>query len=282
MFAQATIGISATIWGVQTTSTLGVLSAIYTVDGVPIGKDYSVQPSNSGYKSGQGQVPNNALFTTGSLPQGNHTVMLTISKCVNQTFIFDYITYMPLGLPNSTVIDSGSSGIKAPAGAIVGGVLGGIALLLVALAVVFARRRRQRREAFSEKLVVVPPGEASHLRNAAPSGQTIHPFIVPSSLSEHNFPRSESSSDFVSTIKPSLRRSSSGPTMPSGNSSTMPSHRRLDSGSLSAVSSFPAGSSTSGSGVASEGSEVGGRAPPAYHDVIASGSSQPRPATSKS
>lgn len=278
-------GTSATIWGVQTTSTLGVLSAIYTVDGVPIGKDYSVQSSNSGYKSGQGQVPNNALFTTGSLPQGNHTVMLTISKCVNQTFIFDYITYMPLGLSNSTGIDSGSSGIKAPVGAIVGGVLGGIALLLVALAAIFLRRQRQRREAFSDKTVVVPPAEASHLPHAALLSQAILPFVVPSSPSERSFPPSQSSSDFVSTIKPSLRtntRSSSGPTMLSGNSSTMPSHRRLESGSLSAVSSFPAGSSTSGSGVASDASEVEGPAPPAYHDVIASGSSQPRPATSKS
>ncbi|KIK02426.1 hypothetical protein K443DRAFT_131870 [Laccaria amethystina LaAM-08-1] len=251
------IGTSATIWGVQTTSILGVLSAMYTVDGVPIGEDYSVQSSNSGYKSGEGQVPNNALFTTGSLPQGNHTIMQTINKCVNQTFIFDYITYMPLGLPNSTSIDSGSSGIKAPVGAVVGGVLGGIALLLVALAVIFLRRQRQRRGALSEKTVIVPPGEASHLRNAAPSSQAIHPFVVPLSPSEHNFPRSQSPSDLVSTIKPSLR-------------------------SLSAVSSFPAGSSTSGGGVASEGSDVGGPAPPAYHDVIASASSQPRPATSKS
>jgi hypothetical protein len=205
MFTQASIGTSATIWGVQTTSILGVLSAMYTVDGVPIGEDYSVQSSNSGYKSGEGQVPNNALFTTGSLPQGNHTIMQTINKCVNQTFIFDYITYMPLGLPNSTSIDSGSSGIKAPVGAVVGGVLGGIALLLVALAVIFLRRQRQRRGALSEKTVIVPPGEASHLRNAAPSSQAIHPFVVPLSPSEHNFPRSQSPSDLVSTIKPSLR-----------------------------------------------------------------------------
>lgn len=243
-------GTSATVWGIQTTTTVGILSAIYNLDGESIGKDYSVQSSNSGYKTGLGQVPNTALFSTGPLSEGNHSLLLTINKCVNQTFIIDYITYTPFGSSSSV-----SPAPKTPIGAIVGGVVGGVALLLF-FALFWRVRRRQ--QALSEKVSHQP-------QNAARPEQAIHPFIVPLSPSRQG-------SQSVSVTKSPANTTPPGHTAQASGSSIVPLNKinkSLDSGSLSAAgsSSPPATGSPSGDGIGRDGNEVE-RPPPAYNDIV--------------
>lgn len=224
------------------------------MDGESIGKDYSIQSSNSNYKTRQGQLPNIALFSTGPLSEGIHSLSLTINKCVNQTFILDYITYTP----------SGSSGPKtAPKtliGAIVGGVVGGVALLLLFALFWWVRRRQQ---ALSEKVPHQP-------QNAARPGQAIHPFIVPLSSSRQTFPGSQSQQEFVSVTKSPANTTPAGHTAQASGSSIAPFRKSLDSGSFPATgsSSRPATGSPSGDGIQREGNEAERPPPPAYNDVL--------------
>jgi len=225
------------------------------LDGEPTGKDYSVQSSNSGYKTGQGQIPNTALFSTGPLSEGNHSLLLTINKCVNQTFIFDYITYTPFGSSNSTSTASESSSApKTPVGAIVGGIVGGVALLLV-FALFWRVHRRQ--QVLLEKVPHQP-------QNAAPPGQAIYPFIDPLSSSRQMF------TGLVSVTKSLANTTPPGQTAQASGSSIVPLHKNLDSGSLSAAGSSnpPATGSPSGDGIGREGNEAERPPPPAYNDIV--------------
>lgn len=255
-------GTSATVWGIQTTTYVGVLSAIYDLDGVSIGKDYSVLSSNLNYKTGQGQLPNIALFSTGPLSEGNHSLSLTINKCVNQTFIFDYITYTPFGSSSSSSAASEPSSApktapKTPVGAIVGGVVGGVVLLLF-FALFWRVRRRQ--QALSEKVSYQP-------QNAARPGQAIHPFIVPLSSSRQMFPGS--SSELLSVTKSPANTTPPGHTAQASGSSIVPLHKSVDSGSLSAGSSSPSATdSPSGDGIGRRGNEAERPPPPAYNDIV--------------
>jgi len=86
-----------------------------------------------------GEAANYVLFSSDTLAAGNHTLVINITRCVNQTFILDYITYTPsfstfATMPNltnllTTTFKSSQSNVetkKIPIGAIIWGVLGDI------------------------------------------------------------------------------------------------------------------------------------------------------------
>lgn len=132
---------------------LGLLALTFTLDGDSLSKTYPVISTSP--QSGQQQQ--NFQFTSFDfLEPGNHTLVVNITDCVNQTFSFDYLTFTPAfstmaTMPNLTSVtgatgasDSGSSHsakLSSRTGAIIG-VLVGLAVLLNCA--FFARRRWKR------------------------------------------------------------------------------------------------------------------------------------------
>jgi len=157
------LGTSVSIYGVFSWFQLGSLGATYTLDGTSIPQTYLVTTRSPQYIANDGEASNFILFSSQTLAAGDHTLVINITQCVNQTFILDYITYTPsfstlalmpnltgTSLPTTTfnsAVPSGSpssiltngsqvsqSNIgtkKTPIGAIVGGVIGGVLIVLL-------------------------------------------------------------------------------------------------------------------------------------------------------
>ncbi|KAF8154193.1 hypothetical protein B0H34DRAFT_80479 [Crassisporium funariophilum] len=146
-------GKSAAIYGIFTWSNIGVISLTFTLDGASLSQSYRVETDTPQFISEEGQQPNFLFYSYDFLPEGNHTLVVNVTNCVNQTFIFDYITYTPsfstLGaMPNltSTLPDrSGNSSRKTSVGTIVGGIVGGIVVFLLVAGIFWTWRRRLRR-----------------------------------------------------------------------------------------------------------------------------------------
>ncbi|KAJ7581311.1 hypothetical protein C8J56DRAFT_794386 [Mycena floridula] len=106
------------------------------------------------------------IYTTGSLSSGKHTVNLTVTQSIGQLLIIDFILYQPgfstlsqmpdlsgsasstsSRSPQPTSADRPVSTLskKTPVGAIAGGVVGGILVLIAVLALLFFLRKRARR-----------------------------------------------------------------------------------------------------------------------------------------
>jgi len=168
------IGTSVSVYGIFSWAQVGTMTATYTLDGTSIPQTYSVTTRSPQFVAGDEEASNYILFASDTLAAGDHTLVINITQCVNQTFILDYITYTPsfstlASMPNltllpttpgsSSAIPPGSSSLtngsqvdtkKVPIGAIVGGVLGGILFfVLIGFLLGYLRRRRS--------IDVVPP-----------------------------------------------------------------------------------------------------------------------------
>lgn len=145
---------------------LGLLNITFSVDGGPATfMSFNIDDTAAGFV--QGLTEPNFLFynTPSELSSGEHTLLATVTACENQAFILDYITYTPnftdtpaispsIGgdEPSSTSspVSAGFDGISAKkhVGPIVGGVVGGLALLtVVVLLLGWVARRKPRRVA---------------------------------------------------------------------------------------------------------------------------------------
>lgn len=104
------------------------------------------------------QQPNFLLYQSHNLNPGNHTLKIEIIACQNQTFILDYLTYipsfeslasMPKFPPPNTAGASGpgqSSASKSHVAPIVAGIVGGVVVIALGVLFFLWRRRRERNE----------------------------------------------------------------------------------------------------------------------------------------
>ena len=180
-------GTSVSVYGIFSWLNLGVMSATYNLDGKTLPKSYSVTTSSPQFINNDGEATNFALFSSDTLPAGDHTLTIAITKCENQSFTLDYITYIPSfstlsSMPNLSPVASGSStsipqiysitttgesttftGVtdspkasnrersSPPLGAILGGVLGGLLLFaLLAICCLWRQKRGDRHRAVEE------------------------------------------------------------------------------------------------------------------------------------
>ncbi|KAJ7572277.1 hypothetical protein C8J56DRAFT_875883 [Mycena floridula] len=106
IFSFSYTGSSLSLYGVFDWDQLGSYELTSTIDDEPpVSKIFDARNDLNPNK--YQQQPNFLLFSTEELEAGNHTVTFTLSKCVNQTLIVDYITYAPsfstlLTMPNLT------------------------------------------------------------------------------------------------------------------------------------------------------------------------------------
>jgi hypothetical protein len=155
-------GQSAAIFGVFNWSTLGSMTLEFTLDGSSTTKTFQVTSSTSQFQSQLGQQPNFEFLSYDFLTPGNHTLVVNVTECINQTFSFDYITYQPsfstlASMPNLTSLEGSrisNSSRSFPAGAIAGIVIVVIAFVICA---VFAARKWKQRKISKDNLVGVDP-----------------------------------------------------------------------------------------------------------------------------
>lgn len=164
------LGTSLAVYGVFSWRNLGVLSATYTLDGSSLSESYAVTMSSPEYINNIGDAPNFLYYAADSLSVGDHTLVIDITRCSNQTFALDYITYasssnVPVRLGPSSSSNAGPSStathntdpvptLKSPGaqsrkklpveGILAGGVGGLVLLALLIFLIVFFRRRRSK------------------------------------------------------------------------------------------------------------------------------------------
>ncbi|CAA7267296.1 unnamed protein product [Cyclocybe aegerita] len=88
-------GTSASLYGLFNWANIGVLAASYTLDGSTDAQTYSVTSSSPQYVKNDAEASNFLLFSRDNLTAGDHTLVITITRCDNQDFMLDYITYAP-------------------------------------------------------------------------------------------------------------------------------------------------------------------------------------------
>ena len=169
------------MYGIFSWANLGLLSATYSLDGNVLPESISVTTSTFEYLNDYGEASNFLLFSDDTIQPGDHTLVINITQCINQTFMFDYITYIPsfstlATMPNLTSIttstanaisttgtyttavtsqvnDSGNHHKSSPTGAIVGGIVGGLAAIaILCLLFVWLQKRRGNENDSQEKL----------------------------------------------------------------------------------------------------------------------------------
>ncbi|KDR78324.1 hypothetical protein GALMADRAFT_245443 [Galerina marginata CBS 339.88] len=145
-------GRSAAIYGIFTWSNIGLLSLSFTLDGETLSQNYRVNTDTPQFVSELGQQQNFLFYSYDFLQAGDHTLVVNVTDCVNQTFTFDYITYNPSfsSLQDMPKLANASSASGLTAGksskaniwAIVAGISGTLLLLLL-LGLVFLYLRRR-------------------------------------------------------------------------------------------------------------------------------------------
>jgi len=120
------------------------------------------------YQDNTNDQYNFLLYSNSSLTAGNHTLVVNVAKCVNQTFIFDYLTYQPsfstlatmpnLTLPASTngTSHTTTTTTSTPVGAIVGGILGGLVLLFLSIGAFLWFQKRKAQDDQGESNQITP------------------------------------------------------------------------------------------------------------------------------
>lgn len=147
------LGQSAAIYGIFNWSNLGLLTLTFIMDDSSLSRTFQVTATTPQFQSQLGQQQNFQFFSYDFLQPGNHTLVVNVTNCVNQTFSFDYITFAPsfstlATRPNltsltDTVSNDSSSSHKLSAGAIAGIA---IVVIIVSLGgVLFSRRQRRKK-----------------------------------------------------------------------------------------------------------------------------------------
>ncbi|ESK90396.1 hypothetical protein Moror_13686 [Moniliophthora roreri MCA 2997] len=157
-------GTSIAVYGLLDITTSGNFSIDFTLDGSVVRR--GTFPQEDGHKAnGYLNLPNYLFFENKNITAGNHTLLVNVTAVEgSQSFQLDYITYdpsfdllnqKPAVIGNAPTSSTGPSGTatpptsnsqatssRAPIGAIVGGTIGGVALLLIVGLLLFCRRKR--------------------------------------------------------------------------------------------------------------------------------------------
>jgi hypothetical protein len=144
---------TVSVYGVWNWGNLdGNLSATYTIDGTSYSQTYTL-PTSPKFSASDGDLPNFLLFNHGSLSDGNHTLVANLTICVKQASMIDYVTYSPSTSTATSTTNGTSSSHPAtaakkamPVGAIAGGVVGDVVLLLVIIGFSWIRSRKSKKQ----------------------------------------------------------------------------------------------------------------------------------------
>ncbi len=154
-------GTNLSIYGNFLWEQVGGMTLSYNING---GTNFSQTFTSDGSNPIK-EEPNFKLVDTGPLSPGNYTLTLTLTDCVGQTLLVDYILYTPsfsnlASMPNLTALsnttqsqtstvgqtstastggatNSPQPSSKSNAGAIAGGTVGGIVFLVILGALAF-------------------------------------------------------------------------------------------------------------------------------------------------
>ncbi|KAF8174891.1 hypothetical protein BJ912DRAFT_41472 [Pholiota molesta] len=147
-------GTSAAVYGIFTWFNLGLIELAFTLDDETLSQTYRVDAESPQFVSELGQQQNFLFYSYDVLPAGDHTLIVNLTACVNQTLAFDYVTYTPsfatlASMPNLTLADPTSTQTtmskNSHLGIIAAG-LGGAIILLLLGGIIFLCRRRRRKE----------------------------------------------------------------------------------------------------------------------------------------
>ncbi|KAK7461015.1 hypothetical protein VKT23_008943 [Stygiomarasmius scandens] len=166
------------------------------------GTSHSVVFTNGGL-SQPGGSPHFPYFRNDSLEEGNHTLIMTVKNVTgNTSVVVDYITYKPSfatlqNKPNFPPINLDNNTTSAPSptstpppnpgdksnnvGAIAGGVVGGVAfLVLLVLGFWLLRRKREKQIRHLHKHDSMNvPSNTREVSNSGLSSLAVEPFILP-------------------------------------------------------------------------------------------------------
>ncbi|KAF8878214.1 hypothetical protein BD779DRAFT_1218951 [Infundibulicybe gibba] len=157
-------GSSIALYGIFSWVTLGSMSVTYTLDGSSSITTYDVTPSTPEFTSHLLQHQNYLLFSNDSFAPGDHTLLINVTKVDNLTFLMDYLTYSPsfaslatkpnltapatfTSLPPTSAHPASPESSTSINGTVVGvaaGVVGAMAVLMLALFIIHNRRRRHQ------------------------------------------------------------------------------------------------------------------------------------------
>jgi hypothetical protein len=151
-------GTANAIYGLFDFSSPSVLVLSFSVDSQSLSQTYRVTSSSPQLVAELGQQPNFLFYSYDFLTTGEHTLLVNVTECLNQTFRFDYLTYVPaFGKVSDMPIysdggsstspgtgDNGNRGVGPTVGAALGAVLGSV--LLAVLLFLFLRRRARRKK----------------------------------------------------------------------------------------------------------------------------------------
>ncbi|KAF9477930.1 hypothetical protein BDN70DRAFT_861062 [Pholiota conissans] len=105
-------GTSVSIYGILSYFEVGMVSATFTLDGESTPQTYIVTEDD--LVSNQGDLPNFLFITYSNLLPQDHTLTINITRCINQAFMLDYITYTP-SFYNLALMDNLSLPLDSPA-----------------------------------------------------------------------------------------------------------------------------------------------------------------------
>jgi hypothetical protein len=86
-------GTSVSVYGIFSWFNLGSLAATYTVDGTTVTQTYNSTSLERGNE--EGEAFNFLYYSLDNLSPADHTLVVNVTVADNQSFALDYITYLP-------------------------------------------------------------------------------------------------------------------------------------------------------------------------------------------